>query len=217
MALQNRASEDDVIVLKFGSSVLRTSAGLPNVVHENPRYRRGCKLVAVVSAIELTTEALLSEARRLSPTLGSIRRSGASGNRGALFSRSARGCTRSQWRAGVLNPREIELIASGGTLDRELVSVSAERVRHLPDQHRVLVVPGFFGDRRPRQDSRAGARRDLTAVFLAQAVDARCRLINDVDSGYESDPASTDAPEDQGAQPRRFAGLSHADGIRVAG
>ncbi len=52
-----------LIVLKFGSSVLRTEADLPVAVHEIYRWlRNGYQVVAVVSAIGNSTEELLSRA-----------------------------------------------------------------------------------------------------------------------------------------------------------
>ena len=55
-------------VLKFGSSVLRGDADLPAAVHEIYRQvRRGHHVVAVVSALGDTTDALLARARALGP------------------------------------------------------------------------------------------------------------------------------------------------------
>lgn len=46
-----------IVVLKFGSSVLRSHADLPSVVHEIYRwYRDGAIVIAVVSAIGGATE-----------------------------------------------------------------------------------------------------------------------------------------------------------------
>ena len=50
-----------------------------------------------------------------------------------------------------------------------------------------------------------------SAVFLAHALNARCRLIKDVDGVYESDPSCAET------HPRRFAQLDYADALRVAG
>ena len=55
-----------VIVLKFGSSVLRTAADLPQAVHEIFRYaREGFGVVAVVSAFEGVTDRLIEQAKAL--------------------------------------------------------------------------------------------------------------------------------------------------------
>jgi homoserine dehydrogenase len=52
-----------LIVLKFGSSVLRSEADLPAAVHEIYRWiRNGHRVIAVVSAIGNSTEKLLAKA-----------------------------------------------------------------------------------------------------------------------------------------------------------
>ena len=57
-----------IIVLKFGSSVLRTAADLPRAVHEIFRYTRdGFGVIAVVSAFDGVTDRLLAQARALGP------------------------------------------------------------------------------------------------------------------------------------------------------
>jgi aspartokinase len=58
-----------IIVLKFGSSVLKCLADLPAAVHEIYRwYREGTRVIAVVSAIGDTTEQLIRKSRELSET-----------------------------------------------------------------------------------------------------------------------------------------------------
>ncbi|MBX3362439.1 MAG: hypothetical protein KF705_13520, partial [Phycisphaeraceae bacterium] len=65
--LNNRTAESrdlPVVVLKFGGSVLRNQADITRVVHEVYRWvRRGKRVVAVVSALEGTTDALIAQAR----------------------------------------------------------------------------------------------------------------------------------------------------------
>jgi len=59
-----------IVVLKFGSSVLRSHADLPSVVHEIYRwYRDGTRVIAVVSAIGDATERLIRQSRELCATL----------------------------------------------------------------------------------------------------------------------------------------------------
>ena len=59
--------QKEIIVLKLGSSVLRTQQDIPNAVHEIYRwYRAGMQVIAVVSAIGETTDNLIAEARELS-------------------------------------------------------------------------------------------------------------------------------------------------------
>ena len=54
------------IVLKFGSSVLRTALDLPKAVHEIYRYaREGYGVIAVVSAFQGVTDRLFAQATSL--------------------------------------------------------------------------------------------------------------------------------------------------------
>src|SRR5277367_2350933 len=65
---EETALATEIMVLKFGSSVLRKRADVPALVHEIYRwYRRGHRVLAVVSAIGEHTEALLAEAQALCP------------------------------------------------------------------------------------------------------------------------------------------------------
>jgi homoserine dehydrogenase len=204
----------NVIVLKFGSSVLRSTDDLPNVVHEIYRwYREGHGVIAVVSAIGKTTEALIRESRALteSPEPFSTAELLATGERtsAALLGIAL---DRAGVPARVVNPREIGFEVAGTPLDSEPVSLDVARIRQLLAVHAVVVVPGFFGtDKAGRTHLLGRGGSDLTAVFLAVELKARCRLLKDVDGVYESDPA------DPQAHPRRFAELNYQDALRVAG
>ena len=204
----------NVIVLKFGSSVLRSADDLPNVVHEIYRwYRAGHGVIAVVSAIGKTTEALIRESRTLteSPEPYATAELLATGERtsAALLGIAL---DRSGVPTRVVNPREIGFEVTGTPLDSEPVSLDPKRVRELLARHSVLVVPGFFGtDEAGRTHLLGRGGSDLTAVFLAVELKACCRLLKDVDGVYESDPA------DPQAHPRRYAQLNYLDALRVAG
>ena len=59
---------EGIVVLKFGSSVLRARTDLLCAVHEIYRwYRCGHRVIAVVSAIGDTTNLLLAGAQDLAP------------------------------------------------------------------------------------------------------------------------------------------------------
>ena len=58
--------KNNITVLKFGSSVLRSEAELPSVVHEIYRHwREGEQVIAVVSAFGNTTDSLLQQAENI--------------------------------------------------------------------------------------------------------------------------------------------------------
>jgi homoserine dehydrogenase len=114
--------------------------------------------------------------------------------------------------ARVVNPREIGLEVAGAPLDGEPVALSIQHVQELFRESPVLIVPGFFGtnaEGRTQLLGRGGS--DFTAVFLAVALNARCRLLKDVDGVYDADPARPNA------HPHRYAELGYEDALRVAG
>jgi homoserine dehydrogenase len=207
--------QQNIVVLKFGSSVLRSAADLPAVVHEIYRwYRDGARILAVVSAIGDATEQLLTQARQLSPIPDPFATAQllATGERSSAALLGV-ALDRAGVPARVVDPREIGLLVSGSPLDSEPDSVDSQRLLSMLHQYPVLVLPGFFGhaaDGSLHLLGRGGS--DFSAVFLSNALRAqRCRLLKDVDGVYESDPAVS------GSRPRRFAALAYGDALRVAG
>jgi homoserine dehydrogenase len=204
-----------IIVLKFGSSVLRSRANLPSVVHEIYRWYRQCfRVIAVVSAIGDTTEQLIQQSRELCshPEPWATAELLATGERTSAallgIALDLAGIP-----ARVVNPREIGLEVRGQPLDGEPFAINAQHIDELLAEHPVLVIPGFFGtDVSGRTQLLGRGGSDLTAVFLAVSLGAeRCRLLKDVDGVYESDPAV------ENSHPRRFTALNYADALQVAG
>ncbi len=202
-----------LIVLKFGSSVLRSEADLPSAVHEIYRWvRGGHQVIAVVSAIGNSTAELLVRARAFG--------SGVSDQAVAALlatgeATSAALLSLALDRAGVpvvmLDEVRLGLRTRGPILDSEPCKVDVPAVERALEDSSVVVVPGFVG----RQDDgtvsllgRGGT--DLTAVFVAHQLGAECcRLIKDVDGIFEYDPAAA------GRAPRRYRTLTwtEADGV----
>src|SRR5262249_4019887 len=214
--MDQAVSAPSLCVLKFGSSVLRTSADFPDAVHEIYRYyRRGERIVAVVSAIGGATDALLAAGHELSIRAEPYATAEllATGERtsAALLGVAL---DRAGIPSRIVDPREVELTAEGGVLDAEPLGVNVERLHSLLREFPVLIIPGFFavsGSGRTLLLGRGGS--DLTAVFLAVALKAsRCRLVKDVDGVYDTDPAIETAEP-----PQRFSSLSYADALCVAG
>ena len=204
-----------IVVLKFGSSVLRSCADLPNVVHEIYRwYRDGAQVIAVVSAIGDATEQLIRQSRELCsvPEPWATAELLATGERtsAALLGIAL---DRVGIPGRVVNPREIGLEVTGDPLDGVPVAINLYHVRELLAAYPVLVVPGFFGtDTSGRTQLLGRGGSDLTAVFLAISLGAeRCRLLKDRDGVYESDPAV------EHSHPRRFTALNYTDAMTVAG
>lgn len=196
-----------IIVLKFGGSVLRHEEDLRTVVHEIYRWvRRGERVVAVVSALEGTTDALITQARAYADAPGSL-------HQGAYATLLATGEQTSAAllglaldRAGVpvevLDAAALNLRTSGTAVDAFPESIDASGILATLDRVPVVVLPGFIGrdaDGRTTLLGRGGS--DLTAMFVAErlldarggagpdARGVRCRLVKDVDGLYEFDPA----------------------------
>ena len=203
-----------LIVLKFGSSVLKNAEDLPNAVHEIYRwYREGYRVIAVASAVGNSTEQLIRASRMFtdSPEPFATAELLATGERtsAALLGIAL---DRAGVPARVVNPRDIGFEVAGSPLDSEPVLLDVPRIEELLRNHPVLIVPGFFGtDTAGRTHLLGRGGSDLTAAFIASELKARCRFLKDVDGVYESDPAQPNA------HPRRFEALGYEDALRVAG
>jgi len=205
-----------VTVLKFGSSVLAREEDFPRAAAETARaLERGERVVAVVSALGKTTEGLLARAARVAvrPDPSALAALLATGERAsaALLAMALSGAGLP---CALADPERFGFSASGPPLDADPLDVDTPALRALLDAHRVAVVPGFFA-RRAGADvavlGRGGS--DLTALFLAERLGARCLLVKDVDGVYDSDPAAAAA---SAAASSRFATLSYADALALS-
>ena len=201
-----------VIVLKFGSSVLRSEDDLPRAVEEIVRFRRvGCDVVAVVSAIGKTTDLLLEKAHRISknPEPSALALMVATGEDVA-----ASFLTMALEEAGVpvalMEPVGIGLRVEGPPLDAKPCGLDTARVRQALEHGAVGVVPGFYGrgpDGKIYLLGRGGS--DLTALHLAHRLEADCRLLKNVDGVYDDDPGNP------GRGARRYEQLSYEDALAL--
>lgn len=207
-------SEKRIIVLKFGSSVLRNENDLPAAVHEIYRWwRDGFQVVAVVSALGNTTDELNRRAHvacdqpndELVAALLATGEAASSALMGLALNRSG-------IPANVLDAEQAGLTTDGPVLDANLTSVdTASVLEALSDG--VVVLPGFVGRGRSGKTALLGrGGSDLTALFLAQRLGAGCRLIKDVDGLYTSDPNAQSGPS-----AARFVRVSYATAGRVGG
>jgi homoserine dehydrogenase len=204
-----------IVVLKFGSSVLRSEADHALAVHEIYRHvRRGRRVVAVVSATGQATDGLLGTARRVSDTpapaaLAALLATGERASAALLaIALDAAGVP-----ATLLDPIDAGLEVDGPVLDGDPIALDTRCLRRALASCPVVVLAGFFGggsDGTPTLLGRGGT--DLTALFVARSIRARrCKLIKDVAGVYESDPASSDVA------PRRYATLTWEDAEAVGG
>jgi homoserine dehydrogenase len=205
-------TEKQIVVLKFGSSVLRHDQDLPKAVREIERWRRaGKQVVVVVSAFGDTTDELTRRASAVSdePEAALLAALLATGETttanllGLALNQSGRA-------AAVFDVFQAGLRTVGPILDAKLVSLDVERLSNSL-RTRVVVLPGFIGlgdNGTTTLLGRGGS--DLTALFLAQQLGAHCRLVKDVDGLYTSDPNSAD-----GCEAARFECVSYSTALRV--
>lgn len=207
-------SENRIIVLKFGSSVLRSESDLPTAVHEIYRWwRDGFQVVAVVSALGNTTDELTQRAHSVceqpdDALLAALLATGEATSSvliGLALNRSGIPAT-------VLNAETAGLRTDGPSLDANLISLDSGCVLQAL-KNNIVVLPGFVGKSRCGKTTLLGrGGSDLTALFLAQRLGGTCRLIKDVDGLYTSDPNSQST-----ATAARFSRVSYATAARVGG
>jgi homoserine dehydrogenase len=202
-----------IIVLKFGSSVLRDESDLPRAVHEVYRWwRQGAQVLVVVSAFGNITDQLLRRAETFGEepeqaTLAALLATGEAVSSALL----GLALNKSGVPARVLDPVQAGLRTAGGTLDADLVAVDAVRL-HEELQNAVVVLPGFIG-RGENGDTTLLGRggSDLTALYLAHRLRGQCVLLKDVDGIYASDPATA------ATRPVRFAEMKYETATKLAG
>ena len=205
--------KSSVVVLKFGSSVLRSEADLPSAVHEIYRYwREGMQVVAVVSAFGNTTDELLQRAERIctqpeKSALATLLATGEAAS-SALLSLAL---ARAGIPARVLDAVQVGLHTAGEHTDADPISIDAARLLR-ESRDAVVVLPGFVG-RGENGDTTLLGRggSDYSALFLAQRLRAHCVLVKDIDGLYTSDPSAT------GARPSRFIQANYNTALRVGG
>ncbi|MEL6796031.1 MAG: hypothetical protein AAFO89_04330 [Planctomycetota bacterium] len=201
--------QHETLVLKFGSSVLRTDADVTAVVTEIYRHwRRGHRVVAVVSAFQGRTDEIVSLAERVGETGRSI---GALLGVGEIESSAAvaLGLERAGLPTRLVSPDRIGIVATGEATEAEPIATNPENIAAMRaglDSGRVVVVPGYVA--RTAEDlpvvlGRGGS--DLSAAFLAHALGGRAILLKDTGAVYEWDP------DEQGIPPKKFESLSFDD------
>lgn len=207
-------AESQILVLKFGGSVLRDETSIARAVHEIYRHvRRGYRVVAVVSALHGTTDALAAQARGydhepLPSAYAALLATGEQTSAALL----ALAVHRAGLPCEVADAARIRLRTHSSLLDAEPESVDASALRSLLECVPVVVVPGFVGlDHSGRTTLLGRGGSDFTALFLARALSARCRLVKDVRGLYERDP------QRPGPLARPFLTIRYDDALSLDG
>jgi len=208
-------SSADVVVLKFGSSILRTQADAPAAASEiYGHVRAGRKVVAVVSAFGGQTDRLLADARALGLDHENDLLPGYVALGEELSAAlTAIACDRIGLDAVALSVRELGILAEGPAEHAHPCGLRGDPLRQALADHQVVVVPGFGAvrpDGRLALLGRGGS--DLTAVFIAAELGLdHVRLVKDVDGLYDRDPAAASG------KPLRYRRASWDEARRVGG
>ncbi len=206
--------DDSVVVMKFGSSILRGPADASAVASEIYReVRRGRRVVAVVSAFAGHTDRLLREARDLGldhdnvllPAYVAIGE-----EKSARLTAIA--CDRVGLSATALSIRELGIRAEGPAEHAEPVALKRAALLEALSHHQVVVAPGFAAiDARNRVVLLGRGGSDMTALFLASELGlGRVCLVKDVSGLYDREPGA-------GQPVNRFARASFEDARRLGG
>lgn len=177
------------MVIKLGGSVLTGEDSIQSAVGEARRWvDRGVRVVVVVSAFEGHTDRLLASAARFGREPWATASLVATGEQ-----TSAAVLALALGHAGVaaatLDAAGIGLTTTSVALDADPVSLHPAAVHSAMREHAVLVVPGFIGrDHLGRTTLLGRGGSDLTALFIAARLGARCRLVKDVPGLFECDP-----------------------------
>ncbi len=179
-------------VLKFGGSLLRLPQDLEDAVSEIYRHvREGYRVVAVASAFEGVTDALLAgaEAWGVAKNAHAAAELVATGEVQSC-AQLALALTRAGIRAKFASPHAVDLRCTGDPLDAEPRSLAIVRVLQLLRGRDVLVIPGFLGVDPEEGISLLGrGGSDYSALFLADRLNAdRCVLFKDVHGLYSGPP-----------------------------
>jgi homoserine dehydrogenase len=179
-----------IVVLKFGSSVLRTEADLPQAIDEIYReWRAGRRVIAVVSAFAGVTDRRFAETRAVTSDLHE-QAAWIAGGEEESSTKLAAALVANGVSARYVDARVAGLRAHGEPHESMPVSLNTSYLHECLHQSAVLVVPGFIAqDIQGRTVLLGRGGSDLTALFLAKNLEARCRLLKDVDGVYESDPS----------------------------
>ena len=205
---------DSIVVLKFGSSVLRNEDDLWPVVHEIYRWvREGKYVVAIVSAFAGETDRLLAQAEHYGCCSNSdaLARLVATGEQtsAALLGLAL---DRAGIPASVLDAAQIGFIAHGPTVDAEPRTIHPQRILRALQGGAVAVIPGFVAQKEDGSTALLGrGGSDLSALFIAERLGAHCCLIKDVDGLYDCDPAVA------GADAHRFSALTWERTLSLGG
>jgi homoserine dehydrogenase len=209
-----------LVVLKFGSSVLRNEADLPRVADEIAGHvAAGRRVLAVVSAIGSGTDELAGRAdtvargiERESPAAQAAYAALLGTGEAVSAALVGLALDRRGLDFTILDVGRVGPFTRGPQLDAQPHALDTSGIKRTLAERPVAILPGFVGrDAYGRHTLLGRGGSDLTALFVAHTLRAEhCRLLKDVDGIYEHDPALSSL-----AKARRFAALDWDGALRL--
>ena len=181
-----------LIVQKFGGSSVADADRIRNVARIiTETYRRGHRVVAVLSAQGDTTDDLIAKAAEINPN-ASKREMDMLLSTGEQISVAL--CAMALESMGLpcvsLAAWQVGIHSTSTHSDARIKKIDPERIQAELDQHRIVLVTGFQGiDRGGDVTTLGRGGSDTSAVALAAAFRADlCQIYTDVDGVYTTDP-----------------------------
>ena len=207
-------SRTNRIVLKFGGSVLHSSADFDRICGEIQRFvSHGYQVVAVVSAYYGVTEKLIKKAGEQALNSNSIAYAELiAGGEFQSASDLVSHLLKSGLNASYQTPADFDFLAMGARDGAKPAAINADKISAALLQNQVLVVPGFSAiDEQGNCILLGRGGSDISAVFIAQALGLKSvRLLKDVDGLYDVDPNKFD-------QAQRLPYVDYKTACRIGG
>lgn len=181
-----------VVVLKFGGSSLADNEKLKNVANKIIEfYKKGNKVIAVVSAQGKTTDNLLNEANELctNPTSRELDVLLSTGEQITISKLSIllnymgyKTTSLTGWQAGIYTTDEYQ--------NAKIIDIDTNRITKELNNNKVVIIAGFQGINEYNDITTLGrGGSDTSAVAIAKAINAsECYIFSDVDGIYSADP-----------------------------
>ena len=162
-----------IIVLKFGHSILKSEADIPQVIAETYLYlRQQYKILVVVSALGNTTNELSEQIKNIFPdgmsdapveSLANLLGSG------EIISSNLVTIGFNQAGIHAYNLTHEVIKTNGDILDAVPIWLDTNKINQLFNSYDVLVLPGFIGVNENKQTTLLGrGGSDFSAIFIAQ-------------------------------------------------
>jgi aspartate kinase len=181
-----------LIVQKYGGTSVGTAERICNVASRIlETQRKGCRVVAVISAMAGVTDQLLKLAKAVSPNptereLDILLATG----EGAASALTAMAVNALGGTAISLSGAQAGILTDHHHTKARIANISPKQIHEMLSEDYIVIVAGFQGQT-PEGDTTTLGRggSDLTAIALAGALNAdACQIFTDVDGVFTCDP-----------------------------